>query len=275
MPGGKSFVPIERFVALACVLLAALGATLAAPSAVRAQGGPPFLTNDPGTPGNENWEINIAAMETVRRDVGSYQVPQLDINFGIGDRIQLTYEVPYVLQTGPGQPLQTGWSNALPGVKWRFLDQGEDGWQISTFPQIQTGGSMLAQKNGIASKGPRFLLPLEVARKVGPLDLNFEAGYYLPWHGRQERILGFAAGHTLTKNLELDGEIYNDRVMGALPHDTTFDFGGRYKLHRGFLLLFMAGRSFSGNSSGQPEFIGYFGVQVLLSKFGRTLTPDP
>ena len=34
-------------------------------------------------------------------------------------------EIPYVLQTSSGQRLQSAWSNALPGVKWRFLDQGE------------------------------------------------------------------------------------------------------------------------------------------------------
>jgi hypothetical protein len=36
--------------------------------------------------------------------------------------VQLTYEVPYVLQTSMGQPLQSGWGNGFPGVKWRFLD---------------------------------------------------------------------------------------------------------------------------------------------------------
>jgi hypothetical protein len=253
-----------------CVFAAALSL----PGAARAQGGPPYLTNDPGTPGNDNWEINIASMQTVVRGGASYQVPQFDINFGLGDRIQLTYQVPFVVQTSSGQPLQSGWSNALAGVKWRFLDRGEDGWQISTFPQFETAGSMLAREKGIAINGPRFFLPLEVAKKVGPLDLNFEFGYFFPWHGPDERIIGFVAGHTFSPRFELDGEIYNDRAMGALPHDTTWDFGGRYKLHDGFILLFMAGRSFSGNSSGQPEYLGYFGVQVLLSKFGRTLTHD-
>jgi len=75
-------------------------------------------------------------MQTVSRGMGSYEIPQIDVNFGLGDRIQLTYEMPYIVQTSAGQPLQTGWGNAYPGVKWRFLDQGEGGWQISTFPQI-------------------------------------------------------------------------------------------------------------------------------------------
>jgi hypothetical protein len=31
------------------------------PDSAHAQAGPPFLSNDPGTPGNGNWEINIAS----------------------------------------------------------------------------------------------------------------------------------------------------------------------------------------------------------------------
>jgi hypothetical protein len=38
--------------------------------------------NDPGTPGNGNWEINIAAMQTTRPEVSSWQLPQLDVNYG-------------------------------------------------------------------------------------------------------------------------------------------------------------------------------------------------
>src|SRR6202034_548982 len=163
------------------LLVCAAGAMLSWPSRACAQGGPPYLTNDPGTPGNANWEINIASMQTVVRGEAEYQVPQLDINFGLGDRIQLTYEIPYDVDTSARGPQQRGWSNALPGVKWRFFDQGEGGWQISTFPQIQTGASTVARLKGIAGNGPRFLLPMEVAKREGPLDLNFEAGYYFPW----------------------------------------------------------------------------------------------
>lgn len=244
-------------------------------SAVRAQGGPPYFTNDPGTPGNGNWEINIASMQTITHAAASYQVPQIDLNFGVGDRIQLTYEVPYVLQTNGGKQAQSGWSNAYPGIKWRFLDQGEDGWQLSTFPQVETGASMLAQEKQIASPGPRLLLPLEVAKKLGPIDLDFEAGYYFPKHGPREQILGLVAGHSLTDRFELDTEIYNDRAMGSAPNTTTVDVGGRYKLSRGFIALFMAGRGVGGDPVARPEFVGYIGIQILLSDYGRALAREP
>lgn len=194
---------IKPWIPACTITLFALGSGSAG-----AQAGPPFLTNDPGTPGNANWEINLASMQTIARGVGSYQVPQIDLNFGVGDRIQLTYEIPFILQTGTGQPLQSGWGNGYPGVKWRFLDQGEDGWQMSTFPQVETAASLLARQKGIAVAGPRYLLPLEVTRKVGPLDIDFEAGYYVAGRAPGERILGFVAGRSVSERLELDAEIY-------------------------------------------------------------------
>jgi len=251
----------------------AMGLCSAKPA--HAQAGPPFLTNDPGTPGNANWEINLASMQTVTREVSSYQVPQIDLNFGLGERIQLTYEIPYVLAASPGSPTQSAWDNAYVGVKWRFLDQGEDGWQASTFPQVETVGSQHAQQTGIAVPGPRYLLPLEITKKIGVLDVDFEAGYYLPGHSPKERILGLVAGRPVTPRLDLDAEIYDDRVYDSSQHSTTLDLGGRYKLGRGVIALFMAGRSVNGTSGGQPQFIGYFGVQILLSNYGRTLTTEP
>jgi hypothetical protein len=75
----------------------------------------------------------------------------------------------------------------------------------------------------------------------------------------------------VSERLELDAELYNDHVLGSSPDVVTLDFGGRYKLRRGFILLFMAGRSVTGNSAGQLQFMGYLGVQVLLNDYGRTL----
>jgi hypothetical protein len=259
---------------LSLIASAALSsAALLVPRAACAQAGPPYITNDPGTPGNGNWEINLASMTTRSAGATAWQIPQIDLNFGLGDRIQLTYEIPYVVESASGAPQASGWSNAFPGIKWRFLDQGEDGWQMSVFPQFETAGAARAQRQGIAEQGSRLLLPLEVSKSFGPLDLDFEAGYYLAHRGPEERILGFVAGHRFTPRLELDVELYNDHAMGALPNFTTLDVGGRYRLGRGFILLFMAGRSIAG-PSGEIDFMSYLGVQILLSDYGLHLEKE-
>ena len=266
----ESLPRAKLLAASACLFAAAL----AAPERAAADAGPPFITNDPGTPGNGDWEINIAAMQTTVPDESLWQLPQLDVNYGLGERIQLTFEVPYVVVNQTGEPQTSGWGNANLGLKWRFYDKGEGGWSLSTFPMYQTGGSAEAQHKGIAAAGPRLFLPLEVARKVGWLSVNLEVGTYIPWHGAHEDILGLVVGRQFGSRLELDAEFYEDHVRGS-EDVTTLDVGGRYHLHRGFNLLFMAGRSLRGNSPGQVEFMGYLGVQILLSHYGRTLSEEP
>jgi hypothetical protein len=240
-----------------------------------AQAGPPYLTNDPGTPGNGNWEINLGFMPTISKGDSSYQLPQIDLNFGVGERIQLTYEVPFVVHTDG--TTTSGWGNGFPGIKWRFFDQGEDGWALSTFPQIETGAGILAQRRGIGSPGARFLLPLEAAKKLGPIELDVEAGYFFPRHGaaRGERILGFVIGHEFTRRFELDAELYDDHAVDVPPQGTTWDIGGRYKWSRSFIALFMAGRTLTGTADGEPQFMSYLGIQILLSDYGRSLGGEP
>jgi hypothetical protein len=254
--------------------LALLGSLLCASFAC-AQGGPPFLTTDPGTPGNGNWEINVGAMATHQGGATTWQLPQLDVNYGVGDRIQLTYTGAYVVQTASGAPSPSDYGNAFIGVKWRFFDQGEGGWQLSMFPQVETAGSALAQSKGLAGAGPRLLLPVEVQKRVGPLDVNLEVGYYWPRNGADERFLGLVVGRQVSERLELDAEVFADRASGAPPNDTTLDFGFRYKLHPAFILLCMAGRSVSSDPSNHTQFMGYLGLQILLSDYGRSLSSAP
>src|SRR5580658_3751080 len=65
--------------------------------AAHAQGGPPFKTDDPETPGNKHWEINFGWLGERSAGEGSYSVPDVDLNYGLGDRIQLKFELPIVI----------------------------------------------------------------------------------------------------------------------------------------------------------------------------------
>ena len=142
------------------------------------------------------------------------------------------------------------------------------------FPQAESGIPVHAADLGLGDPGTRYFLPVEVTRKLGDFDVDAEAGYYLAGHAPRERTLGLVVGRGLTDRLELDAEVYDDRARDALPKYTTLDIGGRYKLTRGFIALFMVGRSVSGFGAGQPEYIGYFGVQILLSDYGRRLATE-
>jgi hypothetical protein len=115
-------------------------------------------------------------------------------------------------------------------------------------------------------------MPVEAATKLGVVDLDMEAGYYFPKRGPREEIFGLVAGHTFAERFDLAAELYRDHPLSPLSTSaTTLDLGGRYKLSRGLIALFMAGRGVGGD----PQFIGYFGIQILLSDYGRSLASSP
>ena len=147
--------------------LCGVAAFLQVPAIVCAQAGPPFLTNDPGTPGAANWEINIGSMQTVTRTGANYQVPQLDLNFGIGDTIQLTYEIPFVLETAAGRPTQSGWGNGYPGIKWRFLDQGRTAGRCQFFLRLKPGCRDRRRRAESAGQGRAIYRPWSSRRESG------------------------------------------------------------------------------------------------------------
>src|SRR5438046_1585637 len=117
-------------------LLAALLAISASLACAEA-GSPPVKTDDPGTPGDGNWEINV--ISTFHRTPAEkyIEAPLFDINYGIGDRIQLKVEMPWVRQSTADGPTLKGAGNVLSGVKWRFYDAGDEGLKVSTYPQVE------------------------------------------------------------------------------------------------------------------------------------------
>jgi hypothetical protein len=236
-----------------------------------AQGGPPLRTDDPGTPGNGNFEINLGGTVDRRAEEREFETPRIDVNYGWGERIQLKFEIPWVVRGADFEPTKNGLGNSLCGVKWRFYEDKKRELSFSTYPQFEFNNPNSSVDRGLATRGVGFLLPLEVTKKVGPVDLNGEAGYRITQYGRDEWITGLAVGKQATQALELLSELYATGKTNGDDRETTFGFGGRYKLGGPMTLLFMAGRSFRGPSSGEPQIIGYLGLQFVFSTKGSRI----
>jgi hypothetical protein len=255
-----------------------------------AQGGPPFTTDDPGTPGNHNWEINLGWVGNHNPAHASYQLPDIDINYGWGDRIQLKYEVALVAATDANNTTRAGMGESFPGVKWRFYEHHTHGepksdenktFSLGTFPQVLINNPTSAVRRGIVETGPQYYLPLEFATKVGPLSLNGEVGHWFANRHVPDRWgRGLIVGHEFSDRLELYAEVYDlqdaNRINGApKQRSLTVDFGGRQTLDKqGHLrLLFLGGRALQDVSrqNSEPNWMAYIGVQIL---FGHKDKPD-
>ncbi len=334
--GGPSLLPRN----LASVFMLAFAICLLSAPHARAQGGPPFRTDDPDTPGNRHWEINFGFIADRNPGTGAYQVPDVDINYGLGDRIQLKYEIPIAIEETRPQPAMPGvpategtviggLGESLLGVKWRYFEHrpgdsirsgfgtgllalfghheqttpaGVSGdspgaadeaaatgekqptLELGTYPQLYLDNPTRSVPRGLVPAGPNFYLPIEVSGRIGPIRYNADVGYNfgnrnLP----QSWNRGFIVGHEFSDSTEAYIELYDLQDANRLPlgrgtgnfasgggkaRETTLALGGRQALNKAktLNLLLMGGRSFQKTSagSGQPSWIAYVGLQVLL-----------
>ena len=268
----RKLLPLLILLAIAC------GA-----SPANAQGGPPFITDDPGTPGNHHWEINFGWIADHNPGNAYYETPDIDMNYGWGDRIQLKYELPMAVATDLNNTTRAGLGESLLGVKWRPYEYHRSGepksddnmlFSLGTYPQASINNPTSAVRRGIVENGPQYYLPMEFTAKTGWVNWNGEVGH---WFGNQlipsRWGRGLIAGHEFNDRLELYAEVYDlqdANRIGTVPKQREFtaDFGGRQSLTHSnkIRLLFMGGRGIQAvtRQNSEPNWIAYLGVQFLL-----------
>jgi len=226
------------------------------------QGGPPLLTDDPGTPGDGHWEINLAFAVAKLQSQTLFEAPLLDINYGIGERIQLKYEVPWVFLHEEGFGTQNGLGNSEIGIKYRFLDENPHGLSLSVYPQLSFNNPTSSDERGLVDPGVELLLPFQIARSFGQVEMSFEMGYAYVEHSIDEWTYGLASAWPLMECFELVGEIHGTATRTFDEDVLVFNLGGILKIHRNVNLLFSSGRSFRKPSAAESELLGYVGVQL-------------
>jgi hypothetical protein len=242
----------------ACAVATWLGGSRSA----LAQGGPPMVTDDPDTPGNGHWEINLAGQGSRSRP-GRWEVslPDADINYGWGDHVQLKVDVPWTFVRESGESWKSGLGAGQVGVKWRFVDDADHGFAMSTYPQYLSSWSSSSKNRGITPEERAFFLPLEISGKTGEWDLDAEAGRNFVQHGDSEWVAGGIVGHACGQGRECLFEIRETHAPG--DSHTLVNFGLHWKLSTAVVLLASAGRELSPRSDEQPGFLFYLGLQLL------------
>lgn len=243
----------------ACVVLIAVVAS--APGVARAQGGPPLITDDPDTPGPGYWEINVATQLDTNRNEHRLEAPLLDMNYGVGERIQLKLEIPWVrLRNHENETLEHGAGNALAGVKWRFLGQEGSPIAWSVYPQVEFTPHS-SSITGIGDQGTVYIVPTELTAEIGKLELNGELGRELSSHGRGRWLLGLSSEVSATPRLEVIGEVHDDATKS---HDLIANIGIRQRLTHQMTLLAAVGRTVR-NAPSEPHTVRtYIGLQFNL-----------
>src|ERR1700736_737762 len=174
-----------------------------------------MITDDPGTPGNKKWEFNLAFAFEHRPNERSFDTPGIDLNYGVGEHIQLTLQGGPALLKREGHGLIGGLGATEAAVKWRFLDQQKnvDGFDMSMFPRVIFNIASSSSRRGLSQEGTRFQIPMQLAKAFGRWHADFEFGPHVSSVGRSEWLYGAVAGCDVSKPTLLMAELHGTSRM--------------------------------------------------------------
>ncbi len=219
-----------------------------------------MITDDPGTPGNRKWEINLAVAFEHRPNETSVDVPAIDLNYGVGEHIQLTLQTAPVVLKRNGHGLIGGTEAA---VKWRFLDQqtNGDGFDMSMFPRVIFNVVSSSPRRGLSQEGTRFQIPMQMSKAFGRWHANVEFGPHVSSVGRSEWLYGVVAGLDASKRTLLMTELHGTSRMNFTRDALTVNVGVHHEFSKTRILIVSLGREIR---SPEPlATIGYCGLQLL------------
>ncbi|MGB8274481.1 MAG: transporter [Alphaproteobacteria bacterium] len=231
-----------------------------------ARAGVPFVTDDAGTPPEGGFEIDMALQYAKIDGEKAWSLPSLDVNYGATDAVQLHLLVSasVVHQTGDGT--RFGYGDTEVGVKYRFLDEDEEGWRpsVALFPLIElpTGDETVGLGNGHVAA----FLPLWVSKELGPWSLFGGGGYWVnPGEGHEDFwFVGMGAKRRITDALSLGAEIFHETKDATDGKDNvSFNLGAVYDFSEIHHLLISAGQGLH-NRPQTNEFSAYVAYQLTF-----------
>lgn len=211
-----------------------------------------MITDDSGTPGPGGWEINTAVTSHRSHAGRDSELPLLDINYGVGERLQLKYETAWALTREAGGNTRSRWGESMLGVKWRFRDPGADGWRLSTYPQIELPHD---------DERSTLLLPVELDRKFDFFELTLDVGRERPADAAGSWFGGAVVGFEVDEELQLMAEAHAGDVGAGAGQGQALLFGMRWAVPAVGTLLLSFGREFGPCNAEPAMLLSYIGWQ--------------
>jgi len=226
-----------------------------------AQGGPPLITDDPGTVPNGKWEINVAWINTSFAHSTDNEVPHFDANRGISDKAHFKIEIPWIIHHEGGEEI-SGDGGGSVGVKYRFIDGKGSRPSVSTYPQIGFSLSPRSVRLGVAEGGTSLLMPLQIEWDHPRLNVNADMGVVMQAGSSPGWIGGVAVGHE-RRGTEMLAEIHGEGVWQTGESNWIAQLGFRRDIGKQ-TLLFAFGKTIAKHNSDRVDWTSYLGLQFHI-----------
>jgi hypothetical protein len=228
--------------------------------------GPPFRTDDPEPVEYQHWEVDGFSQATHIRGDTSGTLPGLEVNYGAAPNLQLHLVAPFAFDKPSGGSWQSGYGDTELGVKYRFVEEDEEGWwpMIGVFPMLEapTGDA----HRGLGAGHAREFLPLWLQKSFGEWQTYGGGGYWInPGAGNKNYwFAGWQLQRKITEQLTLGGEIFHQTADTVGARDSTgFNLGGFFDFTENHHLLFSFGRGVQ-HATDTNEFSYYIAYQLTF-----------
>ncbi len=221
--------------------------------------GPPYLTDDPEPPPLNHWEAVLFTMGLEAGGTATGLLPAVEFNYGGFADTQLHVQVPLGFATGDGTKF--GGADIELGVKYRFIEEDEQGWrpQVAVYPLVEV--PVASSRNGLATRGVDTFLPVWTQKDLDQnWTLDAGGGYWIDPGDRNSWFAGALLQRSVSNALVIGVEVFHQAPsVEATPAFTGFNVGAVYDFDPNNHLLLSAGRGFvNANSSDQLTwYVGY------------------
>ena len=228
-----------------------------------AQGGPPLITDDTGTPGDGKWENNFAVVVSSAPDQKVVRAPSVDLNYGFGEHIQLNYQVGVIQRIAPSLARDPGLTQQVIGAKWRFLDSAkeDDGLSLSTYPKIGWHGPGSSPNPDLTPNEVQSELPIELRLGLGATAVTTELGRAFLKAVPDSWFYGAAAALSPTKGLTLNFEVHGECDASRKESEWLLNLGSHVEVSEAVDVIVAVGRFVKVLGPG-PQGTAYAGVTL-------------
>ncbi|KHK59296.1 hypothetical protein PI86_08120 [Burkholderia sp. A9] len=182
----------------------------------------PLVSDDTGTQGNANWQLEFNGEQTSKQDEnGRHQLWNATLTRGFGEHVDLYVNAPYThLQTRTDDH-GAGIGDVEIGMKWRFVERGPLSLALKPQVTMPTGNDDRGLGTGRVGTGATLLAQADVARVS--LLANAGLAYQPNRQGdlRSVWAVSAAALYKATDNVQLVADIGLSRntesTAGANP----------------------------------------------------------
>ncbi|HTD27817.1 MAG TPA: hypothetical protein VK660_00350 [Xanthomonadaceae bacterium] len=234
-------------------------------------GSPPMISDDTGTPGPNGWEINFLLSADLAGGQRQIDLPVLDVNYGVGDALQLTYSVPYVFSSqretnasGTVTDLDTRWiGDSTLGIKYRFYDDRGSGLSLAVYPQIEHGTP--GSTDSISDSRTILLLPFLVTKEFKQVSMTGNIGAEVS-SGRTNYFGSFGVGARWSDKTALFAEVAGTNLNVPDEKHVLLNVGVRRKISDTQSVSGALGRDvYAGRNESENTYVT-FAYQILFGQ---------